>query len=1679
MKNKILPFFALITTFFMLFVCNNQVFAQPANDECASATLLSLTVDSTCIQGTNVGATNSTFAPLPQGFDNGYAGDDVWYKFVAPESGRVVIRTGSTTSTPTITEGGLALYSGNCGPTLSQLALSTEGLNGSYMPRLDTDDYDVVLTEGTTYYIRFWAYENNEHGTFNMCIWTIPIIAGNECSEATPLYTQFECNYRKFHNLYSTPSSGVPNPTCGNYSAAMAGSGDVWFQVEAPANGYLKIQTAQTTDLQSLTDCGMSAYRGTCTSLSLLGCNAGTVANTMPSLEFSNLVPGETIYIRFWDKQCNERGYFNICCFTKRPDNDNCADAIPLNAPMASSCVYEVYTTYGASNQSGFSTPNCGNYQGSDVWFTVSVEVGRRIVVTTEWGDIMNGALALYSGECTNLSFLQCVEGSMPEISMQGFTEDQTLYVRFWPVGNLQTGTFGICAYTTEEIGVNMGDSTICHTNCSEFDPLIICDDGGTGDYSQNRDDTLTIYSADLENGFIALKFLEMDIAPTDTLFIYNGPTADPQYLTYQFGSLQTSWANNSNTFGLGDETGLTITAFWPNTSGAITLRFKTGSTGGGTGFRLRSSCNVLCQPIEVNVTQMSNNIIYHPSGEPVNVLYEGGYNYINLCPQPAPYDTITDSISVFGIVNYPYSDTIYHQDNSTSLFTWRYGSQVISGYGLDHLTKHFIAGQGTAVSLTVTDTVGCIAPNIASYRIRASQRPIKSVEGLIGANVCAGDQLNVTFGYDPNNSVIIDPIGDEQISSLAVSDTIFLPDGQNCPPYGYYYRSPVTFDAFSTSDMIESVDDILSVCINIEHSYIGDIRISLECPNGSSVMLLPDYQDTGWPTTGSSTSSWLGEANEIDDSGDGCTANQYSMGNGWNYCWSNNTDHGYVYSTSPNGYIYENANIISHFNVFHNATRSTIDSTNKAEMTQVYHPVESFDNLIGCPMNGTWFIEVEDTWGIDNGFLFGWDLSLAPRLMPQAWEYNVYIDEVTPNGPFINTALGTDTSFVVEPPSDTEPGIYEYTFSITDSYGCVFPLDSTFQVIVHQAFASYYAEEICQGNPYNNFGFYVADPQPSSTGGDTILYFSKFNLQTQEFGCDSSLTLALTVHPNKETFFYGSICVGDVYNLNGFNITGYTEGDWIYRNVNITSYGCDTVATLYLSIVSTPETEIIGITNICLGTSTTLTANGGNSNSTYLWSTGETSQSITVTPNNDTEYSVTIFNAEGCSESASVTVYVGNYPLPSLQIEGNLNIQCGESTTLNAIDNNNVTTIYEWKKDGVVIPGETGSSITVSPTSNAIYTVKGRSNHNCTGMTEASVEVTANSISINASALVISYGSTTTLTANNITGVPSTFVWTYGNSSETGSSITVSPTEETTYYLEATTLDGNCVSYAEITISVIFIYAPPQDVTPEFLIGGVDSSCRAIIYWTAPDPEILIAGGVFVGYNVFRDGELLTPEPISLDSLLDTQLPEGVYIYCVSCVYETGESEKICSEINFVAEYNAPSFMFYSRTENCEASLYWNSPIKNCWANLEGYYIYRDGDLIDSVLADGVFDTIYTDKNIGESEHHYCIKAYYIDSYNRKHVSDSLCEFVNTCYHVAINVYPNPAKTDVTIVANNITYISLFDGSGRFIKQYFASDDYCRSLTIPIQNLPEGTYLLNIVMKDGISAQRTFIIRR
>src|SRR5690606_25774903 len=148
----------------------------PANDEPCAATPLTVGATCTFATFTNVDATSSPGVPAPG--CAGYSGGDVWFSFVVPAGGSVIIDA----IQGQITDGGMAIYSGTCG-SLTLIECDDDDSDNGAMPSITRTG----LTPGNTIFVRFWEYGNNLFGTFGICV-TIPPPppANDECSGAIP-----------------------------------------------------------------------------------------------------------------------------------------------------------------------------------------------------------------------------------------------------------------------------------------------------------------------------------------------------------------------------------------------------------------------------------------------------------------------------------------------------------------------------------------------------------------------------------------------------------------------------------------------------------------------------------------------------------------------------------------------------------------------------------------------------------------------------------------------------------------------------------------------------------------------------------------------------------------------------------------------------------------------------------------------------------------------------------------------------------------------------------------------------------------------------------------------------------------------------------------------------------------------------------------------------------------------------------------------------------------------------------------------------------------------------------------------------------------------------------------------------------------------------------------------------
>jgi hypothetical protein len=149
----------------------------PVNDNPCGAIDLSPGTSCTLTNYSNVNATNTAGIPAPG--CAGYAGGDVWFRFTAPASGLVTLRS----TAGTLSNIGMAVYSAtSCSGTFS-LVLCDNASGPGNMPFITLTPLE--LSPGAVYYVRAWN-NGGGTGTFNLCAFTAP--GTGNCAYALHMY---------------------------------------------------------------------------------------------------------------------------------------------------------------------------------------------------------------------------------------------------------------------------------------------------------------------------------------------------------------------------------------------------------------------------------------------------------------------------------------------------------------------------------------------------------------------------------------------------------------------------------------------------------------------------------------------------------------------------------------------------------------------------------------------------------------------------------------------------------------------------------------------------------------------------------------------------------------------------------------------------------------------------------------------------------------------------------------------------------------------------------------------------------------------------------------------------------------------------------------------------------------------------------------------------------------------------------------------------------------------------------------------------------------------------------------------------------------------------------------------------------------------------------------------------
>jgi gliding motility-associated-like protein len=559
---------------------------------------------------------------------------------------------------------------------------------------------------------------------------------------------------------------------------------------------------------------------------------------------------------------------------------------------------------------------------------------------------------------------------------------------------------------------------------------------GEPGGGYQNNENFTTVICPDSPGQGISLNFgatpfnlSTAGTAPLDQLSIWDGP--DDTY------PLIGTWTGNNSP-------GIITASFLnaQNTGGCLTVRFTSNDSGTGR-FAAFISCEVPCEP------PTAVAIIENATETPLLV-----------CQNE--------------LITFDASGSVPAQGFSIDEYKWDFDDGVLDSITGPIITHSFPEPGEYVVQVYLTDNNNCGSANLVDLQILVSTTPVFAGTAASDTVICQGTP--VVLDANPVQAITWSAIPEADFGN-----GIYLPDDQSQP-----FNSSIQFAGFSPNSTLTNISDLLSVCVSMEHSYMGDLVIFLTCPNGQNVYF---HQQGGGGT-------FIGNA--LDGETDPPTP-----GECLDYCWD---------PTATNGTWATNAG-------------GTLPSGS-------YASVQPMTQLIGCPLNGIWTLTVNDLFGADDGFLCSWQINFDPDLYPDLTEFTPVLgesalDSAIWSGPNVVTDPNDPLVAVVNTP---EPGTFDYVFSVTDNFGCTY--DTTLTVLVNPSPQGPIVitgdAEICDDGVANlsvpqGFDTYIWSPLDASTSNVSIEEAGEYTVTVAFGDCPYTTDpFAVTVLPNPEPVIVG-----------------------------------------------------------------------------------------------------------------------------------------------------------------------------------------------------------------------------------------------------------------------------------------------------------------------------------------------------------------------------------------------------------------------------------------------------------------------------------------------------------------------------------------------------------------------------
>ena len=385
--------------------------------------------------------------------------------------------------------------------------------------------------------------------------------------------------------------------------------------------------------------------------------------------------------------------------------------------------------------------------------------------------------------------------------------------------------------------------------------------------------------------------------------------------------------------------------------------------------------------------------------------------------------------------------------------------------------------------------------------------------------------------------------------------------------------------------------------------------------------------------------------------------------------------------------------------------------------------------------------------------------------------------------------------------------------------------------------------------------------------------------------GCDSIITLDLTVLQHVTEEIEVILCAGDTYNGQTYS-TNTTVTD-VYQAAN----GCDSTVIAEVLVSQLGDINISGLTSLCQGNPTTISA--GNHVS-YQWSTGQQSQEIIASVAGI--YSVTVSDVLGCTSSASIEVFDEGIEGMISTIEPNCTFGIDGAIFIDAVIGGNAP--YQYFIDGIVMDTTFEEGLSAG-----IYEIMIVDQAGCEYVETVQVNDPL-PFTVNAgSDEVLLLPDSLRLNAM-INGIADSIIWSPVNGFSCSECLhpTAQPSQTTTYTLTVISSNG-CIASDQITIEVD---SPRRIFTPNIFSPNDDGFNDIFSIQTGPEFVEIIELQIFDrwGSQIWK-ARGLSPQNASEGwdgSIQGTDdAAAGVYVYFAELRFFDGRTLMIKGDISLI----------------------------------------------------------------------------------------------------------------------------------------------------------------------------------